>query len=155
MYKNAGLQQASISHSYAYIMEHGSTHIKRTALQRVYTASNSKSFAGQPIHSTVFFTYLHRNRLCQRLPALTAQPATTQALPASLLATTGRPQRRHRATARKTAALASSLQREASDKRPFSVPPIAPSSVAQASRYESSLHQYYSDTLPACLKYPF
>jgi hypothetical protein len=35
------------------------------------------------------------------------------------------------------------------------VPPIALSSVAQASRYERSLHWFYSDMLPSRLEYPF
>jgi hypothetical protein len=141
-------------------MEHGSAHIKRTALQRVYTASNCKSFAGQPIYSSILFTlftYPHhsdRSRLCQRPPALTAQPATTQASPAFSQPPDGRKEE-DRAAAKKTAALASPLQREALDKRPFSVPPITPSSEAQASRHERSLRRFYSDTLPVCLKYSF
>jgi hypothetical protein len=47
---------ASVSHSYAYVTEHGSSLIKRTALQRVYTASSCKSLAGQLIHSSDFIT---------------------------------------------------------------------------------------------------
>jgi hypothetical protein len=81
-------------------------------------------------------------------PAPTAQPATTRC-------SAGQPSRNHWAAAWKTAALASPLQREALDKRRFSVPPIGPSSITQDSRYESSLRRYYPDTLPACLKYSF
>jgi hypothetical protein len=86
---------ALISHSYAYIAGHGSALLKRTAPQRVYTASrNCKSFAGQPIRNSDFITYQHRSRLCQRPSAPIGQPATVGALPASLLATTRLLQRR-------------------------------------------------------------
>jgi hypothetical protein len=49
-------------------MEHGSAHIKKTALQRVYTASNCKRFAGQPIHGGNFIAHQQCSRPRQRSP---------------------------------------------------------------------------------------
>jgi hypothetical protein len=58
------LQSTSVSHDghdYSYGMERDSALIRRTSLQRVYTAS-------RPIHNCVFSTRLRHNRLCQCSP---------------------------------------------------------------------------------------
>jgi hypothetical protein len=145
------LSPASIRHSYASVSEHGSAHIKRTALQQIYIASNCKSFAGQPIHSGDFITYQQCRAVQPNLPATVSAHRSAGHDTSSA----GQASRNHREAAKKTIAPASHLQREASGKRPFLVAQIAPPSLAQASRYETSLHRYYSDTLPAYLKYPF